>query len=128
MATSCIESDFSGDSDSGDETDSIECAEPLPKLQKTSKYAGAFKYKSKFSVQWKTKWAFLAAVPGNPHSFRCNVCNKSLSCQHQGIADVKAHIATKSHQKNAKAVASQPRLNFRSADDTLSIKEHHIKY
>lgn len=117
MATS-MQTDESELSDS-----SIDEAEPVSKrIQKTSKYAGAFKYKSKFSVQWKTKWPFIASVPGNPHGFRCNICSKNLSCQHQGVADIKAHIATKSHQKCSKAFASQPRLNFRSTEDPLSIK------
>ena len=84
--------------------------------QKKAKITGTFKYKTKFSNEWKKTWPFVAAVPGNPHSFRCNVCAKNLSCGHQGAADVKDHIATQNHQKLAKSLATQPKLSFRSAN------------
>ena len=73
---------------------------------KKSKFSGAFKYKTKFSEEWKRTWPFVSAVPGDPHHFRCNVCDKSLTCGHQGIADVKDHISTQSHQKLAKSLAT----------------------
>ena len=96
-------------------TDSdCELAEPAAK--KKTKFTGSFLYKTKFSEEWKKTWPFVSAVPGNPHQFRCNVCAKNLSCGHQGVADVKDHIASQSHQKLAKTLATQPRLTFTSAD------------
>ena len=73
-------------------------------------------YKTKFSAEWKKTWPFISAVP---HSFRCNVCAKNLSCAHQGKSDIKDHIAGKNHIKLSKAAASQPKLYFRSETDTL---------
>ena len=97
-------------------TDSdCESAEPAAKKKKT-KFTGSFLYKTKFSEEWKKTWPFVSAVPGSPHKFRCNVCAKNLSCGHQGVADVKDHIASQSHQKLAKTLATQPRLTFTSAD------------
>ena len=79
---------------------------------KKSKFSGAFKYKAKFSEEWKRTWPFAPAVPGDPHHFRCNVCDKSLTCGHQGIADVKDHISTQSLKKLAWSLATQPKISF----------------
>ena len=73
---------------------------------KKKKFSGSFLYKTKFSEEWKKTWPFVSAVPGSPHTFRCNVCAKNLSCGHQGVADVEDHIASQSHQKLAKTLAS----------------------
>ena len=99
----------------GDRDTGCESAEPAAKKKKT-KFTGSFLYKTKFSEEWKKTWPFVTAVPGSPHSFRCNVCAKNLSCGHQGAADVKDHIVGQSHQKLAKTLATQPRLSFTSAD------------
>jgi len=81
-------------------------------------------YKTSFSEEWKKTWPFVTSVPGNSHSFRCNICDKKLSCGHQGVSDVKDHIASKSHQKLAKVLATQPKISFPSAaplQDKVSI-------
>lgn len=98
------------DSDTDDES-----LEPASKKKKT-KFTGSFMYKTRFSGEWKKKWPFVSAVPGNPHSFRCNVCAKNISCGHQGAADVKSHVDSQTHQKLAKTVATQSKLSFTSAD------------
>jgi len=54
-------------------------------------------HKSHFKKEWKNKWPFISCVSGLPHHLRCNVCSKELSCNHQGIKDVKDHIATQGH-------------------------------
>ena len=77
--------------------------ELLPKKRKLS---GAFQYKTKFNKEWQKSWP-VSPVPGDPHSFKCNVCTKNLSCGHQGVADIKDHCATKSHLKLAKGMSSQ---------------------
>ena len=56
----------------------FESAEPSAKKKKT-KFIGSFLYKTKFSEEWKKTWPFVSAVPGSPHTFRCNVCAKNLS-------------------------------------------------
>ena len=88
--------------------------EPSP--SKRTKFMGACKYRSSFSREWTKTWPFVSSVPGNPHMFTCNVCRKTLSCAHQGIADVKDHVATQSHKKLAKVLANQPKLSFPSSD------------
>ena len=80
---------------------------------KKTKYTGAFKYKTKFSPDWKKTWPFLSSLAGNPHQFRCNICAKVLGCVHQGIAYVKGHIAKQSHQRLAKESSSQTNLSFK---------------
>lgn len=55
---------------------------------KRTKFAGAYKYKTKYSKEWKKKWPFIDSVRGDPYSFRCSVCSKNLSCGHQGSTDV----------------------------------------
>ena len=91
----------------------IECSVVEP-VTKKAKYTGAYKYKTKFSESWKWTWPFISSVACDPYRFRCNLCDKSLSCGHQGIADVKDHIATQSHQKLAKSMESQQKLCFTS--------------
>lgn len=56
-----------------------------PPINKKAKFAGAFKYKTSFSPEWKKAWPFVSAVCDDPHMFRCNVCSKNLSCSHRGV-------------------------------------------
>lgn len=100
--------------ESGSDTDSTSVTEPGP--AKKTRLMGAFRYKTSYCEEWKKTWPFVSSVPGNRHSFRCNVCDKNLSCGHQGAADIKDHIATQSHQKLAKLLATQPKLSFPAAD------------
>ena len=79
-----------------------------------SKYSGAFKYKTKFNKEWTKTWPFIAGIPEDPYSARCNVCAKSISVAHQGSADIRSHIQSQSHAKLAKGVATQPRPSFPS--------------
>ena len=102
------------ESGSDPDSDCTSLTEPSP--AKKTKLTGAFRYKTSFCEEWKKTWPFVSSVPGNPYSFRCNVCDKKLSCGHQGAADVKDHVATQSHQKLAKLLATQPKLSFPAAD------------
>ena len=43
---------------------------------------------------WRQKWPFAVAVRDSPFSFRCSVCNKAISCAHQGERDVSRHADT----------------------------------
>ena len=74
-----------------------ECSIVEPVVKK-AKFTGAFKYKTKSSEAWKWTWPFISSVARDPHCFKCD---KTLSCGHQGIADVKDHKATQNHQKLA---------------------------
>ena len=90
-----------------------ECSVVEPVVKKV-KCTGAFKYKTKFSEAWKQTWPFISSVACDPHCFKYNLCDKTLSSGHQEIADVKDHIATQSHQKLAKSMKSQQKLHFTS--------------
>ena len=72
----------------------------------------AYKYKSKFSKEWTKTWSFVAPVPHSPFTFRCRVCCKTLSYVHQGIADVRTHIAGKNHQRLARGMEARTQLSF----------------
>lgn len=96
---------------------------------KKSKLTGTFHYKTSFSMEWEKMWPFVALVAGNPHSFQCTVCDKTLSCGHQGVSDVKDHIAGQRHQKLVKTLATQPKLSFPPANplqDKVSQQLHAV--
>ena len=110
----------SGGSDADDE----DLDEPGPSEAKKSKlkYSGAYKYKTRFSKDWTKTWSFITAVPGDQQSFLCTLCSKTLSCGHQGISDVKTHIAGKNHQRIGSQMSNQSQLSFASRMDPLSDK------
>ena len=54
-------------------------------------------YKTKFDHQWRKEWPFIK-MRKNQFHFLCTVCNKHMSCSHQGLFDVKRHAQTSSHQ------------------------------
>ncbi|XP_069080250.1 uncharacterized protein [Pleurodeles waltl] len=70
----------------------------LPGLQKKcrTKY-----YKSKFDVTWIQTGPFkgiIVPVKNDSSCFRCLICEKNVSCSHQGIFDVKRHVSGKAHR------------------------------
>lgn len=90
-----VMADFSSESDSDS-----------PVIKKT-KYAEVAKYKSKFKNNWIVKYPFVSSVTSDKSLFHCNVCNRTLSCAHQGEADLKHHIASDGHTALAKEQAKQ---------------------
>ena len=54
-------------------------------------------YKTKFDHQWRKEWPFINMGKDQFH-FLCIVCNKHMSCSHQGLFDVKRHVQASSHQ------------------------------
>ena len=55
--------------------------EPEPsKKVKTSKFKGAAVYRSKFQKSGTEKCPYIVDVKGNPHQFKCTICNRQLSC------------------------------------------------
>ena len=77
---------------------------------KKAKYAGTAKYKSKFKKDWRVKYPFVSSVTSDKSLFHCNVCNRTLSCVHQGEADLKRHIASDGHTALTKEQAKQPAI------------------
>ena len=97
------------------ENDDFEASSPKRRrVMEKSRFSGAFMYKTKFSKEWTKTWPFISAVPGDPFIARCNVCAKTVSISHQGAADMRSHVRSKSHTKLAKAAATQSKLSFAS--------------
>ena len=65
----------------------------------TRKLSGAARYKTKFQHAWQEKWPFATPVQGDPHSFLYNLCNKLVSCSHQGERDVSRHYQSTQHKR-----------------------------
>ena len=55
---------------------------------KKAKYEGAAIYKIKFKKDWIVKYPFVSSVTSDKSLLYCNVCNSTLSCAHQGEADL----------------------------------------
>jgi hypothetical protein len=59
----------------------------------------------------------IEAVPGDAYVFRCLVCTKTVSCRHQGEADMKRHVNGKHHQANVRSKSQMKSL------DSLFVKK-----
>lgn len=93
------------------------------KLSSSKGMQGAARYRTKFQVNWRGKWQFAFAVKGDPYSFNCSVCNKVISCGHQGERDVSRHANTTNHKQNVEALKQNKRLSFRSAGESQPAQE-----
>ena len=90
---------------------------------KKAKYAGAAKYKSKFNKDWIVKYPFVSSVTSDKSVFHCNICNRTLSCAHQGEADLKRHIDSDGHTALAKEQAKQPAITSFLRQPNSNIQE-----
>ena len=73
-------------------------------ISKRSKLAGAATYGSKFNPDWTRMYPCVSrGHQDNTYSFYCSICEKDVSCHHQGLADVKRHCVNATHIKLAKA-------------------------
>ena len=102
--------------------------EPTPSKRMKSgisvkKYSGAAVYKTKFKSTWTSKWPFATGVKGDPYSYRCNVCDRTLSCAHQGEKDVSRHAETAQHKKFVKSLKNVQKLNFLSQKQSETLQE-----
>ena len=92
--------------------------EPAPKKVKKV-------YKVNFSDSW-TKCFPIGKVNDNPHAFYCIPCEKSVSCAHMGINDVKEHCKGTIHKQNEEAIKSQGKFHFHPA--TMIILTLNVRY
>ena len=76
------------------------------KLEWNQKFSGAAQCKTVFGKINGLQFRVI-------HSFLCNVCNKLVSCGHQGERDVSHHYESTQHQKSAAAVMNTRKLNFK---------------
>ena len=107
------------------------------------------KFSCKFNPKWKEKYnCEVREVPNNVYAFYCVVCEKSVSCEHMGEADVSRHMKGLAHNRNREAKKASSSLRqmsvtslmlsenelapmeykARQAEDKFSmfIAEHHI--
>ena len=82
------------------------------------KCSGAASYQD----SWQKNWPCIVAVKDSPHSFRCTLCSKNVSCGHQGERDVTHHITSTQHQRNAKSLKGTASLKFVSQAPQASEK------
>ena len=82
---------------------------PAPKR---SRLSGAATYNTRFNPSWCDQFPFITQGKQDPlYSFHCKVCNKDYRCSHQGIADIKRHESSKTHQCIVKSAASTSSLS-----------------
>lgn len=81
---------------------------------------GAASYSSSFKKAWSKEWCFITAS-NDPYSFNCVICNRDVSCRHQGKPDVERYISLL-HESNTKTAEGQCRLPFVSQQDPLAQK------
>lgn len=89
---------------------SSEGRNPAERKKISNLYQGAAKYDSKFSQTWTKKYACIIADSASSSHFRCTVCNRCVSCKHQGLQDVEIHVQRKSHKDLEKIKSSTSSL------------------
>lgn len=112
--------------ESCDKNSSDQEAAPAKKQKmdpKARKKMGAAIYKTKFQSSWKSKYPFISPVAHDTSSFHCSVCNKDVSCAHQGEHDVIRHIGTAQHKKAAKSLKNMQKLSFLPRSDAVLLKD-----
>ena len=86
------------------------------------KKSGAKFYKTKFDHQWRKDWPSIKMGKDQFH-FLCTVCNKHMSCIHQGLFDVKRHVQGSSHQAGYKDCIGEKQSSVSSFLATDPIQE-----
>ena len=75
-------------------------------------------YKSKFNQTWTETYP-IRGVSDDPHKFYCIPCCKKLSCDHQGLKDVKDHCHKETHRANVNASKTQSSMtSFLKSNDS----------
>ena len=97
--------------------------QPGPSKRPKVNKRGAAQYRTKFQAGWLNKWPFAVAVKHDPRSFRCTMCNKVISCGHQGERDLSRHAYTATHKHNVDVIKQNQRLSFKSTQALQSAQE-----
>ena len=83
-------------------------APPAAKKCKT----GAAAYGTKYKPVWRKNFPFVSrGHKDTVYSFYCSVCERDVSCSHQGVADIKRHEKCESHHNMVSMVASNSTLS-----------------
>lgn len=56
------------------------------------------------------------------HRFRCNICDKTIKCDHMGKPDVVKHMQTQGHKDRAQSMKSQTTIHFKPMASNEDIK------
>ena len=64
--------------------------------------------RKRFSCKFKSEWVEkfdneIRSIPTNVYTFFCIICDKAISCEHMGEADVSRHIQSAMHKRNKQA-------------------------
>ena len=111
------------DSEYNTENDSeVEDSAGVPKEKKAKVGRGAAKYTTRFDPSWTATYPCVKGIKNDKHSFLCTVCNKKISCKHQGVQDVKRHVNGQKHKTIAQAAVSQPKLSFQGSSSSTDEK------
>jgi len=81
-------------------------------------------YKSSFKAEWMNDYPITRANC-NKHAFYCVPCKKTISCGHQGLADVQRHVQSGSHISLARALHDNRKVSnmFAPANADSKLKE-----
>ena len=83
-----------------------------PRPKKPISLCGAAAYGTKYNKDWGSKFPFISrGKVDSVYSFYCKVCQKDVSCRHQGICDVKRHEQCTSHVNRLKSMENNSRLD-----------------
>ena len=118
-----LETDQSDEEDYDNSDTQSDVFPPVLKRRKVVHKIGAAVYKTRYNQSWQVKWPFILPVKGNPHSFHCTVCNRDVSCSHQGERDILHHSSSDLHKKNAKAMKGVQKLNFGSSSEAKKLQD-----
>lgn len=76
----------------------------MPPPQKRTKYSG------RFLLEWKELFDGVIVPAKNEQYARCDVCNRDIKVAASGVYDVKEHLKSSLHKKNAEERKGQQRL------------------
>jgi len=81
-------------------------------------------YKSSFKAEWMNDYPITRANC-NKHAFYCVPCKKTISCGHQGLADVQRHVQSGSHISLARTLHDNRKVSnmFAPANAESKLKE-----
>ena len=107
----CLLLDFDGDT-RNEEIDTDEDPGTPPRSKKPRSLCGAAAYGTKYNKDWESKFPFISrGTIDATYSFYCKICQKDVSCCHQGVTDVKRHEQCSIHVNRVKSLENNSRLD-----------------
>lgn len=97
----------------------------IKRVKKLSKHVGAVSYSTKSESEWVGK--LLYKTSKLVYKLFCSTCSRECSCAHQEEADIKHHIASKSHANTVLSLLKQPTINFVPQNDPIIFKTPKVK-